>query len=160
MKKINYFIFPFILLILINNCTGYEPIFNTSNLKFKISNYSIKGDNYLGQKLYSKLHAASQNKTKQNLENIDITINITKDKNPTSKNSAGKILGYIIILNTEIEVNNYLTGDKILYENFISSDSYKTQDQYSETLKLENQSIDNLINNTFKEILIKLTHII
>ena len=160
MKKINYFIFPFILLILINNCTGYEPIFTTSNLKFKINNYSIKGDNYLGQKLYSKLHAVSQNKTKQNLEKIDITINITKDKSPTSKNSAGKILGYIVTLNTEIEVNNYLTGDRILYKNFISTDSYKTQDQYSETLKLENQSIDNLINNTFKEILIKLTHII
>lgn len=157
MKKINYIILNFILLILINNCAGYEPIFNTSNLKFKITNYSIKGDNYLGQKLYTKLHAASKNNTGQNLENIDVTINITKEKKPTSKDSTGKILEYKITLKTEIKVNNYSTGDEILYENFISTDSYKLQDQYSETLKLENQSIDNLINNTFQEILIKLT---
>ena len=157
MKKINYFIFPFLLLILINNCTGYEPIFNTSNLKFRISNYSIKGDNNLGQKLYSKLYTISQKKTDQDLENIDITINITKDKNPTSKNSAGKILSYKITLKTEIKINNYFDGNKILYETFISSDSYENQNQYSDTLKLENQSIDNLINNTFEKILIKLT---
>jgi len=157
MKKINYFIFPFLLLILINNCTGYEPIFNTSNLKFRIDNYSIKGDKNLGQKLYSKLYAISQKKTDQDIENIDITINITKDKNPTSKNSAGKILGYKITLKTEIKINNYFDGNKILYETFISSDSYENQNQYSDTLKLENQSIDNLINNTFEKILIKLT---
>jgi hypothetical protein len=157
MKKINYFIFPFLLLILINNCTGYEPIFNTSNLKFRIDNYSIKGDKNLGQKLYSKLYAISQKKTDQDLENIDITINITKDKNPTSKNSAGKILSYKITLKTEIKINNYFDGNKILYETFISSDSYENQNQYSDTLKLENQSIDNLINNTFEKILIKLT---
>ena len=157
MKKISYFIFPFVLLVLINNCVGYEPIFNTSNLKFRINNYSIKGDNNLGQKLYSKLYAISQKKSDQDLENVDIIINITKDKNPTSKNSAGKVLGYKITLKTEIKINNYFDGNKILNETFTSSDSYKTQNQYSDTLKLENQSIDNLINNTFEEILIKLT---
>ena len=43
---------------------------------------------------YSKLYAISQKKSDQDLENVDIIINITKDKNPTSKNSAGKVLGY------------------------------------------------------------------
>jgi len=31
------------------------------------------------------------------------------------------------------------------------------QDQYSETLKLENKSIENLIDKTYKEFLIKLS---
>ena len=54
-------------------------------------------------------------------------------------------------------VKNYLTDNKILDQNFISSISYKVQDQYSETIKLENKSIENLINKTYQELLINLS---
>ena len=33
------------MLICINGCAGYEPIFSSSNLQFKITDYVIKGDN-------------------------------------------------------------------------------------------------------------------
>ena len=36
-----------------------------------------------------------------------------------------------------------------------SSSVYKVQDQYSETIKLENQTIENLINKTYQDLLIK-----
>ena len=35
--------------------------------------------------------------------------------------------------------------------------SYKVQDQHSETVKLENQTIENLINTTCQDLLIKLS---
>ena len=54
MKKKAYSIFSFILLIIINGCTGYEPIFGSTNLEFKIVDYSISGDKKLGNKIYSK----------------------------------------------------------------------------------------------------------
>ena len=60
-------------------------------------------------------------------------------------------------LNTKIIVENYLTEDEILNKNFISSSSYKVQDQYSETLKGENQLIENLIDQTYQELLINLS---
>ena len=44
MKKKAYPIFSFILLIIINGCTGYEPIFGSTNLQFKIADYSILGN--------------------------------------------------------------------------------------------------------------------
>ena len=57
MKKITYFIFSFIiLLILINGCTGYKPIFSSTNLQFKIADYSIEGNKVLGKKIYYKYH--------------------------------------------------------------------------------------------------------
>ena len=120
MKKIAYPIFSFVLLIFINGCTGYEPIFSSKNLQFKIANFSIEGDKILGNKIYSKLYSISKStKNDQNVRNIDLLINISKDKSVTSKDSAGKILEYKITLNTEVQVTDSITNDKILNEIFI-----------------------------------------
>ena len=73
------------------------------------------------------------------------------------KNSAGKILEYKINLNTAVKAKNYLTTDKILDSQFALSSSYKVQDQYSDTIKFENKSTENLINQTYQELLIKLS---
>ena len=55
MKKISYLLISLIFLINIGACTGYKPIFSSSNLEFKITDYSILGDKKLGNKIYSKL---------------------------------------------------------------------------------------------------------
>ena len=55
MKKIAHPIFLFILLIFINGCAGYEPIFASTKLQFKISDYSIEGNKILGNKIYYKV---------------------------------------------------------------------------------------------------------
>ena len=82
---------------------------------------------------------------------------MSKDKNATFKNSAGKILEYKITLNTKVEIKDFVTDDKILNQTFISSTTYKVQNQYSDTVNLENKSIETLINKTYQEILIKLS---
>ena len=158
MKKITYLTFFFILLIFINGCAGYKPIFNSTNLQFKIANYSIEGDKILGNKIYSMLYSLSESKKdNQNTRNINFIINISKDKNATTKDSAGKIIEYKITLNTNVKVTDFITNDKILDQNFISSLSYRVQDQYADTVKLENKSIENLLNKTYQELLIELT---
>ena len=154
MKNIYKFIIPIIALILLNECSGYKPIFSTQNLQFKIDSYSIKGNKILGNKLYSKLHNISKsNKNNQNVTAVNLIINIKKDKESTSKDSAGKVLEYKIILNTEVEVLDAYTDDVVLKQNFVSSSTYKVQEQYSSTLNLENQSIENLIDKIYQELL-------
>ena len=158
MKKITSIIIFFILLIFINSCAGYKPIFGSSNLQFEIADYSIGGDEKLGNQIYSKLYNFSRsNKNQEDITSIFITINVLKEKNATVKNSAGKILEYKISLNTTVKVRNYLTNDKILDSEFALSSSYKVQDQHSETIKFENKSTENLINQTYQELLIKLS---
>ena len=158
MKKITSIIVLFILFICIDSCTGYKPIFGSSNLKFEIADYSIGGDKKLGNQIYSKLYNFSQsNNNQENIIKIFIAINVLKAKNATVKNSAGEILEYKINLNTTVIVKNYLTDDKILDSKFALSSSYKVQDQYSETIKLENKSTEDLINLTYQELLIKLS---
>ena len=129
MKKITYLIFSFVLLILINGCAGYEPIFGSKKLQFRIADHSIEGSKILGN----------------------------KDKNATSKDSSGKILEYKITLNIKVKVTDFVTNDKILNHTFISSLTYDVQNQYSDTVKLENTSIENLIDKTHQELLVKLS---
>ena len=157
MKKIVYPIFSFILLIFIGGCAGYEPIFGSTNLQFEIADYSIKGNKILGNKMYSKLYVLSKSKKDdQNLRSIDLVIGISKDKKATTKDSAGKILEYKITLNTDIKVTDFITKDNILNQIFTSTLTYKVQNKYSDTINLENRSIDNLINKTYQELIIRL----
>ena len=135
MKKISYLLISLILLLNISACTGYEPIFSSSNIEFKITDYSITGDKKLGNQIYSKLYNLSQTtKNTSEVKNIYILINVIKEKKATAKNSAGKILAYKINLSTTVIVKNITTGNQILNENFAHSSSYKVQDQYSETV--------------------------
>ena len=158
MKKITYLTISFILLIGINACTGYKPIFSTSNLQFEISDYSIKGDKSLGKKIYTKLYNLSQsNKNNTAVKNINISIEVSKDKTVKVKNSAGKILEYKISLNTNIEMKDDFTNDQILSHSFNYYSSYKTQDQFSDSLRLENKTIENLLDKTYQDLLIEMT---
>ena len=146
----------FILIFYVTACAGYKPIFVKSNLNFEISDYSIIGDKTLGKKLYSKLKNLSKSK-KDNVRKLIININVIKNKVATVKNSAGQILEYRISLNTEIKIKNFLNGNEVLKYKFSSSSSYKVQDQYSETVTLENKNIENLLNKNFLDLLSKMS---
>ena len=158
MKKITYLTISFILLIGINACAGYKPIFSTSNLQFKISDYSIKGDKSLGKKIYTKLYNLSQsNKNNTAVKNINISIEVSKDKTAKVKNSAGKILEYKISINSSIEIKDFLTDKAILNYNTTYFSSYKVQDQYSETVKLENKTLEDLLNKVYQDLIIQMS---
>ena len=159
MKIFNYLILLFALTFFVNGCSGYKPIFNSTNLNFKISDHSIVGDKVLGNQLYSKIKKSSEVNNNQEAKNISIIINVGKTKEATIKNSAGKILEYKITLNTTIQIKNYLTEQIIINNNFNYSTSYKIQDKYFDTIKLENKSIENLISRTHQDLLIKISEI-
>jgi len=158
MNKILNLITLFIFLIFLNACAGYKPIFKTSNLEFQIVDYSIKGDKVLGRQIYSQLYNLSKsNKNNVNAQEVDISIEISKDKIATTKSNTGKILQYKITLNTRVIVNNYITKNNILNQTFTSFTSYQVQSRHSETIQSENTSIENLINKTYQDLLIILS---
>ena len=105
----------------------------------------------MGRQIYSKLNNLSKF-SEDNLEvqSINIIINTEKDKQATAKDSTGKILGYRIILNSNIVIKDYLTNKVILNQSFSYSATYNVQDQYSETKKIENKSTDDLINKIYQ----------
>ena len=158
MKKILYPIIIIAAFILINQCAGYKPIFSTTNIQFKIVDKEIKGNKSLGNRLYSKLNILSKSKNnEQNVKNIVLILNVKKTKSPTSKDSSGKILEYKINLNTNVEAKDYLTDKSVLKQNFNSSLNYKVQSKFSDTLTLEEKTIDDLIDKTYQNILFNLS---
>ena len=158
MKKISYIIAYLIIFINIDACVGYKPIFDSTNIQFKIINHSIEGNKKLGNKIYTKLYNLSKsNKNNSGAKDVEIIIKVSKDKSATAKNEAGKIIEYKINLNTQIIVKDYLTSLENLNQNFNSYASYKVQDQYSETVKLENKTIENLLDKTYQDLLLKMS---
>ena len=160
MKKIAYLIISIIFLSFINACAGYKQIYTTS-LQFEIADYSLKNNEKLGKKLYSKLYNLSKsNKQNTNSQSITIMIDITKSKEASAKDSAGKILEYRNLLSSNIIIKDYLTDDEILNQNFSYSSTYRVQDKYSETKKIENRSTEDLINKMYQNLLIKMSKMI
>ena len=129
MKKITVIIIALFILKLVSGCTGYKPIFSSTNLNFEILYTSIEGDRILGKEIHSKIKRFLSSKEKNdNNKGVNLYINSEKNKVSTIKDSTGKIKEYKITLNTKIKVNDYLTDKKILDENFTYSISYKVQD--------------------------------
>ena len=158
MKKNTFTTLLIVLLIFINGCSGYKPIFSSTNLEFDIANYSLEDNKALGEKIYSRLKRASKlNGNNENVRKIDILIKASQNKKATAKDASGKILQYKISLNIDIKIKDYLTEDEILNETYSSSFTYKIQNQYSDTLKLEERSINQLVDKTYQQILIKLS---
>jgi len=161
MKKITFLTILSILFIYINSCTGYTPIYDSSNVKFKIEDYSLKGEERLANLIYRKLHGVTlSNKNNPNVQSINFSIETIKENKPTVKNNAGKILEYKINLNSKVIITDYLTEKLILNQNFGYSTSYKVQDEHSETIKLENKNIENLVEKTYQDILVKISEYI
>jgi hypothetical protein len=160
MKKIIYLIISIILLIYVNGCTGYKPIYSSSNFQFEITDHSIKGNKKLGNKIYSKLYRLfKSNKDNLAARSVHITIEAIDSKSATVKNSAGKILEYKVVLTTNVILKDFLTNDEILNHNVILSSAYKIQDEHSDTKQLESRTIENLVNKTHQDLLIKISEI-
>ena len=161
MKKIIFLIISIILFFYLNACAGYKPIYSSSNFNFVIEDHSIKGDESLANSIYRNLYNISlSNKNNSAARSISLTIETTKERRATVKNSAGKILEYEINLNTNIIIKDFLTDKSILNQNFNYTISYKVQDAHSDTLKLENKNIDNLIDKTYQDALVKISEVI
>tara|TARA_B100001123_G_C14926309_1_gene873862 strand:- start:280 stop:765 length:486 start_codon:yes stop_codon:yes gene_type:complete len=156
MKKKYFLILPLILIIFTAACTGYKPIFNTSSLMLEIKKHTIEGDQKLGEIMYLKLSNLLKSRSKESKKNINLFIDISKNKEQTVKDKSGKILEYKITLNTIVIVKNYETNNLIFSKNFSNSLNYKVQSEYSESISVENKTIDNLINQTYQELLVTL----
>ena len=155
MKKIINILLLITLMISVNSCAGYKPIFNSSNLNFKIVKYEIIGDKILGKQIYNKLNYLS--KSEENTDNYGLIINVIKNKKADVKSSSGEILYYRINLQTSIIVKDLDLNEEILNEKFSYSEAVKVKDQYSETGKAENKIIKDLINKTYEDLIIKLS---
>ena len=141
---------------LINNC-GYKPIFNStnSNLNFKIAEYIINGDTETGNIILANLKKNLG--TGENNKKIKVIINSSQSKIATTKNSTGKATAYKITVVSNIEIIDYDIGNIILVDTFSSSLTYKVQEQYSETINIEDKTLKNIMLRIHQNLIIKVS---
>ncbi len=159
MKKIILSLILLSSIVFLNSCSGYKPIFASGNIELEISSYSIEGEQALGKKIYNDLNNLLKSKNNKDLKKVDFFINVSKTKNPNVKDDTGKIKEYKITLNTLIKIIDQKNNNQIVNRNFEVSSTYKIQDNYSDTIRQENTTIENLVNNTYQELLISLSKI-
>ena len=103
MKKIYNLTLVIFVFSFISSCSGYKPIFTSKNTQFEIKTYSVEGDKFLSNKIYSKLYSISKsNKDNQNL------IKKIKDIREKSKKKIPTIPSTI---NDELKSNIFLRSD-------------------------------------------------
>jgi hypothetical protein len=158
MKKISQLIISLILLISTTTCSGYKPVFNSSNLEFNVADYSITGNKKVGKQIYKKLENLTKlNKNNSKAKNIIISINTSNSKNSTSKDKAGKILGYKISLSVKFIAKDLQTNMEIINETFSISINYSVQKQNLETVKLEKVAMESLVDKVYEKIFSQLS---
>jgi len=158
MQKIVYSILSIFLVINIIGCVGYEPIFSSSELNLKVVEHSIEGDKKLGKKIYSQLNRTFNSKNNSSdSKDVIILIKTEKDISPTVKNSAGEIVEYRVQIKTNLLMKDSSNNKELINFDINLSSSYKVQDQYFETKKIEAKTLDELLNKTIQDLLIKIS---
>ena len=150
MKKIIHLLILVILFNFLNSC-GYSPIFKTENLKFHVAEYSLDGNERIGNKILSNIKKYSD-ESATNSQKLNFLINSSQKKEATSKDSSGKILEYKITINVSFQIINLTANNTSIDNNIVQSTNFTVQEQYSETLNSEKKAFNNLIQKISQEI--------
>tara|TARA_B100000614_G_C14508765_1_gene477643 strand:- start:19 stop:492 length:474 start_codon:yes stop_codon:yes gene_type:complete len=150
MKKLNFYLLPFIVLFLISCGFKVENYSKLSN--FKISEISTQGDKRINYKLKNALlFQSSKNSSK--LINIELQTN--KNKTIKEKNIKNEITKYKIDISVDVIFNKISSKTKNSF-NISRSGNFKVATQYSQTLNNEKKLIEMLTDKISQEIFNKL----
>ena len=147
MKKI----FIIIVLLILNNCAGYEPIFSSKNVNFYIGEITIKEDNKLIRNIVKNLkpYTIQNDKRRINLElNLDIKEAITlKD---SKGNTVSEEMGIALEVKTILENN-----DQIKF-NFSEKFTFNNQSNKFELNQYKKRMQINLVEKIYQDLIIRL----
>ena len=158
MKKIVHLLILAVLFNFLNSC-GYSPIFKTENLKFHVVEYSLDGNEKVGNKILSNIKRYSD-ESDANAEKLSFLINSSQKKEAISKDSSGKILEYKITLKVSFQIINLTANNASFNNNIVQSTNFTVREQYSETLNSEKKAFNNLIQKISQEIFLSISQII
>ena len=161
MKKIIYTIILIVIFQFTSAC-GYKPIFENKDFNVKIVKHYIEGNKELGETILARLNdlLPIKDNAKDNAKEVNIFIKTKKDKSVTNKSLTGKATEYKITLKAEIKITDSMSNEILLKKNNISlSQKYKVQDQASDTDRLENNAISNLVGKMNRKLIIKILQV-
>ncbi len=148
MKKISLII----ILILLNNCSGYEPVYNSKDLNFNIRSIEIEDGDKISYKIKRKL-VPYTNQTKK-LKNVVLKINTNKQINTIAKDSKGNDSVYEISVSTNVEILFENLEKKKL--NFVEKFSFNNQTNKFELEQYKKDILTDLLDKIFEKLILEL----
>ena len=148
MKKIFSFLKSVTLILIVSNC-GFKVVDQSKLINFKVDSISISGDSRVSYIIKNKLLPYSKNNEKKN---IDLDIEIKKNKDIKEKNIKNEITKFQISIITIVQYGDSLS------EKFeiLKKGDYSVTKQYSQTLNNEKKLIKTLSENLAEELIEKL----
>ena len=138
------------LIIFLNNCAGYKPIFTSDQTNFYIEKIEISDDNKLVRKLVKNLKPYSIDNGKQS---ITLKLDLNKQENVIMKDAKGDPASYEIKIELNVDV---VTKDGTNKLNFRENFTFNTQSNKFELNQYKKNTETNLINKIFENLILEL----
>ena len=145
MKKILILLFT---LTFLTNC-GFQRVSNDRLNNFQVKDFLISGDTKIANRIKNNLMI---NIRKESPNLISLSLDIKKTKNISEKNSANQITKYSINLIADVVLINEVY-DKINKVKISEEMNYNVENTYTQSLKNEQQVIQDLSSKITEEIL-------
>ena len=145
MKKILILIF---ILTFLTNC-GFQRVSNDKLNNFQVKDFLVSGDTKIANRIKNDLMI---NIRKESPNLISLSLEIKKTKNISEKNSANQITKYSINLIADVVLINEVY-DKINKVKISEEMNYNVENTYTQSLKNEQQVIQDLSSKITEEIL-------
>ena len=139
-------LFALLILILVQSC-GYQPLLTEKYQTFNIDTFNFSGDRKLGHMLANRFIS---NKNSKN--NLVCKIEIKKDRTISNKDKSGKILEYTLNISLNLEALSTLDGSSVLKKSYSEKRSYKASKFYLDTLSREKIIADDLVKSIANQI--------
>ena len=138
------------LIIFLNNCTGYKPIFTSDQTNFYIEKIEISDDNKLVRKLVKNLKPYSIDNGKQS---ITLKLDLNKQENVIMKDAKGDPASYEIKIKLNVDV---ITKDGNNKLNFEENFTFNNQSNKFELNQYKKNMETNLTNRIFENLILEL----
>ena len=141
------------LIIVLNNCSGYQPIFSNKQFDYYISEIANINNDNISKQLIRKFNPYKIDNGKQK---IALELISEMSESVVSRDAKGDPLVYEIKIEVEMNILNAEENTKLRFkENF----SYNNQSNKFELSQYKNNLIENLIERIFEKILLSLQSI-
>ena len=138
------------LIIFLNNCAGYKPIFTSDQTNFYIEKIEISDDSKLVRKLIKSLKPYSVENGKQS---ITLKLDLNKQENVIMRDAKGDPASYVIKIELNVDV---ITSDGTNKLNFKENFTFNNQSNKFELNQYKKNTETNLINKIFENLILKL----
>ena len=147
MKKI----LIFITLVMLNNCTGYSPIFSSKQTNFYIEEITVTEDNKLIRKIIRNLKPYTINNNKKK---IRLVLDLKSTETVILKDEKGNVATQEIKIS--LNAKTILSKDEVKDFNFIEKFTIKNQSNKFELSQYKRSIESNMIDEIYEDLILKL----